>query len=63
MHSDLRVGPMIHGPPVSGGTILHLFEYILNDELAAIGFYDLRIVPRFPIADNDVLAQMSVGEI
>ncbi len=63
MHPDFRVGPMVHGPPAARGTILHLLEHVLDDELAAIGFYDLGVIPRRPIADNDVLAQMGVGEI
>ena len=63
MYRDFRDGPMVHRPPASGGTILHLLEYILNDELAAIGFYDLGIIPRSPVADNDVLAQVGIGEI
>jgi len=39
--------------------ILHVFEHILNDELAAIGLDDTSIRPLFPIGDEDGLAQIS----
>ena len=62
VHPDLRVGPVVHGPPVSDGAILHLLEYILDEELTAIGFDNAGIIPRFPITYNDVLAQVGVSE-
>src|SRR5882762_5792966 len=48
---------------VARAPIFHLFEDAFDQKLAAIGLDDAGIVPAFPVADENVLAQVGLFQI